>query len=352
MHGSVFNLVAQRTIKLACALTLLAPVGGALAANPVVKAEPWEVEWSEYVGGEMIREAAAACPLVETPTSADFDSCRAALFKSKYLQENFRDFILWGGGTPGTAVEHLSLTQFGSQVWQGLYMSLFMYTGNYKTEHLEDQNRILVRAEAVFRDEMKPGEYPYPFWHEASKWDAYLKATEMVFTMDIKDARVISIQRSPHGVRNEKIHLAKAPPPRKFKKDEWMWRDDKGVLQPKVTLFDGLYDSNNPHLGAMEATYKDFALELRDNTCMVCHVPNNPEKMRHLVLLQTPAHAAGEIDRIIRIVKGNAMPQKSWAGPKGFKDPATQARFLSFAEAFKAQVDAAAGWEAQHAVVK
>src|SRR5262249_12820929 len=142
-----------------------------------------------------------------------------------------------------------------------------------------------------------------------------------------------------------KLQYTMAPPPRRFTKDEWMWRDEHGAMQPSVTLFKGLYSPNNPHLAALEQTYVDFALEMRNNTCGVCHVPNNPEKMKQLVLLQTPAHAAGEIDRVIRAVEADAMPAESWAGPKGIRDAAMKTKFLAVAYAFKDQVDAAKRWE-------
>src|SRR5262249_52325699 len=142
-----------------------------------------------------------------------------------------------------------------------------------------------------------------------------------------------------------KLQYTMAPPPRRFTKDEWMWRDEHGAMQPSVTLFKGLYSPDNPHLAGLEHTYVDFALEMRNNTCGVCHVPNNPEKMKPLVLLQTPAHAAGEIDRVIRAVEADAMPAESWAGPKGIHNAATKAKFLAVAYAFKEEVDAAKRWE-------
>ena len=50
------------------------------------------------------------------------------------------------------------------------------------------------------------------------------------------------------------------------------------------------------------------AISLRDGQCMSCHVPNNPDKMKRLVLLQTPAHAAAEIQRVIASVDRDRMP--------------------------------------------
>ena len=65
---------------------------------------------------------------------------------------------------------------------------------------------------------------------------------------------------------------------------------------------------DNPYLGKLQSTYKDLALAMRDGTCNTCHVPNNPDKMKRLVLLQTPAHAAGEIARLMSEVRNNRMP--------------------------------------------
>ena len=79
---------------------------------------------------------------------------------------------------------------------------------------------------------------------------------------------------------------------------QWLWTDASGRTQPQVTLFDGLYSAGNPHLAAIESSYKALALQMREGECNECHVPNNPNKMKQLVLPQTPAHAAGEIKLI------------------------------------------------------
>lgn len=316
------------------------------------KQPEWRIEWAEYVGQELARELAAACPISDPSDQQAFEHCQKLVFASPFIKDNLRSHVLWGGIKPDLRIEEQPLTQFNRDVWRGVYLPLFMFTGNVKTEANQETDRMKVRLEARFRDTLKPGQYPYPFWHAPAKWGAYLKATELVFTLDLIDAEVIGIQRSPHGDVDASLPETTSAPPREFKKDEWMWRDENGELQPKVTLFDGLYKPDNPYLQSLETTYKNFALEMRNSTCFVCHVPNNPEKMQHLVLLQTPLHAAGEIDRVIRTVKAGAMPGKSWAGPKGIKDPAAKKKFLTLAEAFKAQVDAAKAWEAANAMAR
>src|SRR5262249_18934693 len=42
--------------------------------------------------------------------------------------------------------------------------------------------------------------------------------------------------------------------------------------------------------------------------CNDCYGPENPNRMKRLVLLQTPAHAASEIKRFMKVVRDNDMP--------------------------------------------
>ena len=313
-------------------------------------AEKWRIEWAEHIANTVVGELAASCPLADPGDQAAFERCRDAAFHSKFLADNMRDFILWGGRKDDKLrLEEANLTQFNGDIFRGLYLPLFMFTGEWTSRVDAGDDHYIFRAEARFRNTLQAGQYPYPFWHSDEKWENYEKANELVFTVDLQTAKIIGLQRSTLGqddpAIDAKLHYAMTAPPRRFTKDEWMWRDGNGQMQPSVTLFKGLYSSDNPHLAGLEQTYVDFALQMRNNTCSVCHVPNNPEKMKHLVLLQTPAHAAGEIDRVIRAVEADAMPAESWAGPKGIRNAEMKAKFLAVAYAFKGEVDAARQWE-------
>ena len=90
---------------------------------------------------------------------------------------------------------------------------------------------------------------------------------------------------------------------------KWLWTDAQGRTQPKVSVFDGLFEPTNPHLARVEATYKALALRLREGQCNDCHVPSNPDKSKRLVLLQTPAHAAAEIKRLLKSIRTDRMPR-------------------------------------------
>jgi len=66
-----------------------------------------------------------------------------------------------------------------------------------------------------------------------------------------------------------------------------------------------------------------------------------------LVLLQTPAHAASEIKRLMRAVRDNDMPVDDSHLYRDI-DPDTRAALLDYGGAFEATVDAARAWEEEH----
>jgi hypothetical protein len=126
----------------------------------------------------------------------------------------------------------------------------------------------------------------------------------------------------------------------------WMWSDSQGRTQPKVSLFDGLYRADNPYLGRLDGAYKALALRLREGQCNNCHVPDNPDKSKRLVLLQTPAHAAGEIERLLKAVREDRMPRDE-TGIENPLDAATKRALLEDGEAFASVLNAARRWEMQ-----
>jgi len=125
---------------------------------------------------------------------------------------------------------------------------------------------------------------------------------------------------------------------------KWMWTDAEGREQPRATLFDGLFRRDNPYAAKLDAAYRNFALKLRDGQCLDCHVPNNPEKMKKLVLLQSPAHAAGEIKRVMDAVRKDKLPLDQNGIEQPLDEPLKRA-LLEQGAAFEALVDAAKGWE-------
>jgi hypothetical protein len=88
-----------------------------------------------------------------------------------------------------------------------------------------------------------------------------------------------------------------------------------------------------------------LALRIRDAQCESCHMPHNPTSMRSLLLMHTPAHAAGEIARMMKAVREDRMPLDE-SGIEQSLDPALKRALLESGGEFEALVRAAKDWEA------
>jgi hypothetical protein len=254
--------------------------------------------------------------------------------------------VFWGRPSPdGRRLRDTNLTQFAPDVLSGLYVPLFMFTGEYEIGFDPTERLYRARVPALFRNALDPGQYPYPFWHDAKKWADYQAANELTLWIDPAKVKVVIMQFSALGKPDPRLSSAPRTPPAFDGK--WMWTDSNGRSQPRPSLFVGLMRGNNPYLGQLESTFKDLAGELRKGTCNECHAPDNYTAMKRLVLMQTPAHAAGEIKRIMRAVREDKMPLDD-TGIYKEMDPATKAALLKYGTAFESVVDAARDWEAKN----
>ena len=124
-----------------------------------------------------------------------------------------------------------------------------------------------------------------------------------------------------------------------------LWRDADSAAQPHVALFSARYSSANPFLHDLDAAYRNFAMRLRDESCLECHTPANASKADRLVLLQTPLHAAAEIVDVIKALESEEMPQDDLGLRKAI--PAERrAGLLSAAQAFRDALANADTWDA------
>ena len=321
----------------------------------LVSATPADFGRVSLLASALAREFAESCPMAGPADRAALARCRSALYGSgSALRRSLPDYVLWGRiNDPTLALKDSTLTQFGRDVFTYAYAPLFMYTGKY--EVVFDEREKLYRVEFVtaFRNRLLPGEFPYPFWHDEKKWSTYQGANRMTIWVGYDDTagteRIKAMQFNMLGQNHAGMPLPIPLPA--FDKEthgKWLWTDAQGKTQPQVTLFDGLYQSANPHLPRLDAAYRAVAVELRNGDCMSCHVPNNPDKMKRLVLLQTPAHAASEIGRVIKSVREDRMPLDDIGIEKPMPQGA-KAALLAKAEAFNAALQDAKAWEASHA---
>ncbi|MET0532312.1 MAG: hypothetical protein ABW003_29015 [Microvirga sp.] len=298
----------------------------------------------EVLASEVALELQRLCPPAAPSDQAAFDRCRRGLFSDSALRRNLAPRLLWGRRhqDPGAALKDTTLTQFAPDVIAGLYLPLFMFSGEHSTEYVERERRYLIRLRAGFRNRLPPGQFPYPFWHDEAKWGVYQAANSVLLWVDPKTAKVVVAQFTERG---DGSALVSTQPIRPKFNGKWMWADSDGRLQPRVTLFDGLFDADNPFLPRLEAAYRTLALRMRDGQCDNCHMPHNPMPMRRLVLMHTPAHAAGEIARLMKAVREDRMPLDD-SGIEQPLDPALKRALLESGGAFEALVRGAKQWEA------
>jgi hypothetical protein len=300
----------------------------------------------EHFIGTLIRQTATACPLTSPADQAALDRCRATLYGDSAFRRGIAPVVLWGRPSPdGKRLRDTNLTQFATDVMSGLYLPLFMFTGDYEITFDPTERLYRARAPALFRNALDPGQYPYPFWHDAKKWGDYQAANEVTFWVDPVKVKVVIMQFSARGKPDPR--LTSVPYTQPAFDGKWMWTDTNGQSQPRPSLFVGLMRSNNPYLGGLEGTFKDLAGELRKGSCHECHAPDNYSSMKRLVLMQTPVHAAGEIKRIMRAVREDKMPLDE-TGIYKEMDPAIKAALLKYGAAFESMVDAARDWEAKN----
>ncbi|HEX7889515.1 MAG TPA: hypothetical protein VF522_09170 [Ramlibacter sp.] len=325
-------------------LRLAAVLGAALLAAGAARAQEAAVPPAvQTMAAAIAAELARHCPLAEANDAAAFESCRAALFGDSTLRAHLPPVLLWGrqSTNPNATLRQTNLTQFAPDTWTHLYAPLFMFNGKHTVEWVPEERQYLVRLEAAFRNRLAPGQFPYPFWHEEAKWGTYQNANSFLLWVHPKTAKIQVAQFTNRGP----TPMLQAVQPVKHKfEGTWLWTDAGGRTQPAVTLFDGLYRPENPYLRTLDRQYRDLALQMRESQCTQCHVPNNPDKMSRLVLLSTPAHAAGEIDRLIKSVREDKMPMDEFRNSYALK-PDDKTWLLESAEAFKATVQAARAWE-------
>ena len=298
------------------------------------------------MASEVALELQQVCPPASPSDQGAFDRCRRSLFGDSALRRSLAQRLLWGrrNQDAGAALKNTNLTQFAPDVIAGLYLSLFMYSGEYSTEYVERERLYLIRLRAGFRNLLPPGQFPYPFWHEEAKWGVYQAANSVLLWVNPKTAKIVIGQFTERGSDSPVVSTQPIWP--KFD-GNWMWMDKEGRIQPRVTLFDGLFRKDNPYLLKLDFTYRTLALRMRDAQCNNCHVPNNPWKMRRLVLMHTPAHAAGEIDRLMTAVREDRMPRDD-NGIEHPLEPALKRALLESGGAFEELVKAARDWEAAH----
>lgn len=297
----------------------------------------------EHLAADIAGRLAATCPQTAYNDTTSFAACQAAYRRNSPLP--FARAVGWGGEQPKLRIAKKQLTQLQSWVFQFLYMALFNFTGRWSVGRDPRENVNYIVVEAYFRNALPPGDYPYPFWHSADKWNAYETANQLKFWFD-GNGKIFLVTRSADGTEAHRGAYAHVTPPTFDGK--WQWVDATGKLEPQASLFSNRYSVSNPYLPPLDEAYRTFALNIRDGTCLSCHTPVNKADVNRLVLMQTPVHASGAIDDVLKQVRNGDMPQDD-LGLKAHIDPKLRAAILKSGVAFQSALRKADQWElAQH----
>src|SRR6266571_7388644 len=195
--------------------------GGAAAAEDDL---PDLGEDIERMASEVALELQRVCPPASPADQAAFDRCRRSLFGDSTLRRNLAPRLLWGrrNQDPAAALKDTNLTQFAPDVLAGLYLSLFMFSGEHSVEYVQRERLYLIRLRSGFRNRLPPGQFPYPFWHDEAKWGVYQATNSILLWVDPKTARIVIGQFTERGGGGAVVSTQ--PVSHKFD-GNWMWTD-------------------------------------------------------------------------------------------------------------------------------
>ena len=146
----------------------------------------------EQLAATLAAELSRLCPPAQPGDQAAFDRCRHALWEDSTLRRSLTPIVLWGrvkDSDPDARLKETNLTQFAPDVLTGMYVALFMFNGKHAVEYRAEEGLFRVRLETAFRNRLAPGQFPYPFWHEESKWSTYQAANAILLWVDPKTVR-------------------------------------------------------------------------------------------------------------------------------------------------------------------
>jgi hypothetical protein len=193
------GLMVRRGVAVAVAMGVTLAAG--VWPPAVWSAQPANQAAVEGLAQAIVTELKRACPLADAAAQTAFEACKRALFADSAVKRALPAHVLWGrqAEDPGTSLKDSRLTQFSPDVYAGLYLPLFMFDGSVSVSWVESEKLYRVKLGAAFRNRLAPGQFPYPFWHDAAKWRAYENANALLlWVAPCRGLR--SRWRSFHGV--------------------------------------------------------------------------------------------------------------------------------------------------------
>lgn len=311
-----------------------ASLTGLGACSPDDKKEQGaDEELAEHLASALLE----ACPVADATDMEARAECADALVNVEVLRDHARAPLRWGAQrTAGDYdLAHSNTTAFDPYVYRRLYLSTFSFGAEHQV--LTDGPRTVLRIGVKFRNDLDAGDYPYPFWHSAPKWQSYERAQELLFI--IEEGAVSGVLRSAEQ-DEARPHVE-----RTFD-GEWVWESDRGS-EPRVTLYRWLFSADNPHVEGLDRAYRDFEAAQREQACTTCHAPNNPSAANPLAMLSYPNQALSGRHAIVKELDENAMPPAAADAEGGISDDTQRENLRALAAAFAELGDRALEFEGE-----
>jgi hypothetical protein len=301
----------------------------------------------------LARELLSASPPADPADAKARDAAGERLARLDDLVGSAGERLLWGGFDPSLGYDPKAqrLTAFNPLVWAKVYLSTFMFAGPYQVRR--EGRFTLLEIGAAFRAGLDSGDYPYPFWHSAQKWQAYLDTRSLILVFE-GDRLIATYRRSagptaplPRGAAPEAARPAASAAPRAWD-GRFRWTAPDGGERPRVALFTYLLSADNPALGRLDHAYRTLEESFRRHHCVSCHAPDNQARANPLLLLDYPNQALAARHSLITVLRGNQMPPADpVAGHEaGLADAGVRQELLVLAEQFEREADAALAFEA------
>jgi hypothetical protein len=282
----------------------------------------------------------AACPMAPANDENARHLCASRLTDDKLLAGVMQEPFLWGGQKAGASfhLEESNMNKFNVFVWRRMYLSLMMFPGDHSVEQTSD-GLTVVHLPYGFRNGLDMGSYPYPFWHSKKKWDSYELSTEMLLVF--QNGKWVGAMRGPtqDAARPHVGHVWSG---------QWRW-ETAGQEQPYVSLYSYLFSSQNPHVARVDAAYRALSEGLRNQSCFMCHSPDNYAQSTKLEFFNYPNQALYARNDIIADLEHNLMPPatNTLGLPGGIANDGDRQELIELARAFKAAGDDALGFEGE-----
>lgn len=284
------------------------------------------------------KQLAEASPVADPGDARARDAAAAKLVGCQDFLTAIGERLLWGGCEPvkGYDPRTYSLTEFDPLVWLKLYGSTLMFTGEHEVK--TNGPFSVLELKAKFRSNLDPGDYPYPFWHSAKKWQAYVDLASLCVVF--REDKIVAVYRVA------KSDPTKPPVERKWD-GKWQWTDAEGKQQPRVALFSYMFGADNPHRANVDDAYRRLESRFRAHDCTSCHSPDNAGKAKALLLLNYPNQSLFARHKLLETLKANDMPPEDTAKdkPAGIGDTAQRKELLQLAQTFVKEADAAVAFE-------